>query len=288
MNRSFAALIAAVMVLMFPAVAVSEDLPAASRWASSPVLVDGSGEEWQADARRSPAETPVDLAFRNDVRNLYVLFEFREPIALSTIGSTGLAVYRVAPKSGERLGGTRLFVRAVAADRFVELLERQGRLLSDRDKIEIRTKAFYPVFEALSIDGRGRILAEPSLPAGEDPPGFKATKKGDVVTYEIRFPIGSWALPPGDASPTPGGPISVEFEWGGPEFEKSDVLPNGAPVAQPGVSGFTNSSGAESPAQELLNAFSLNASPWTARRKDPRYQKHTLRFEVTLAAAPMN
>ena len=178
MDRSFAALIAAVMVLMIPAVAVSEDLPAASRWASSPVLVDGSGEEWQADARLSPAETPVDVAFRNDVRNLYVLFEFREPIALSTIGSTGLAVHRIAPKSGERLGGTRLFVRAVAADRFVELLERQGRLLSDRDKIEIRTKAFYPVFEALSIDGRGRILAEPRSSGRRGSSGIQGDEEG--------------------------------------------------------------------------------------------------------------
>lgn len=287
MDRSRAALVAAVILLMIPATAVSEDVAAASRWASSPVLVDGFAGEWQADAKSSPAGTPVDLAFRNDARNLYILLVFREPVALSTIGSTGLAVYRVAPKSGERLGGTRLFVRAVAADRFVELLERQGRRLSDRDKIEIRTQAFYPVFEALSIDGRGRILAEPGLLAGEDPPGFKAGKTADIVTYEIRLPIGSWALAAGDASPVPGDPLSVEFEWGGPEFETSDVLPNGAPVAQPGAAGFTNSSGAESPAQELLNAFSLNASPLTARRKDPRYRKHTFRFNVGLAAAPM-
>lgn len=284
MDRSVFALIAAVMVFMTPAAAVPEDMHALSRWAPSPVLVDGSCEDWQADARLSPAETPVDLAFRNDARNLYILLEFREPIALSTIGSTGLAVYRVAQKDGERLGGTRLFVRAVAADRFVELLERQGRHLSDRDKVEIRTKAFYPVFEALSIDGRGKILAEPSLPAREDPPGFKAAKKGDVVTYEIRLPIGSWAPAPGDADPAPGNAVCVELEWGGPEFENSAVLPNGAPVAQPGVAGFTNSSGAESPAQELLNAFSLNASPLTARRKDPRYKRHTFRFDVTLAA----
>ncbi len=283
MDRSVSALIAAVMVLMAPAAAVPKDMRALGRWASSPVLVDGSGEDWQADARLSPAETPVDLAFRNDARNLYILLEFREPIALSTIGSTGLAVYRVARKGGERLGGTRLFVRAVAADRFVELLERQGRRMSDRDRVEIRTKAFYPVFEALSIDGRGEVLTEPGLPAGEDPSGFKAAKKGDIVTYEIRLPIGSWAPAPGEANPAPGDAVCVEFEWGGPEFENSDVLPNGAPVTQPGVAGFTNASGAESPADELLNAFSLNASPLTARRKDPRYKRHTFRFEVKLA-----
>ncbi len=108
------------------------------------------------------------------------------------------------------------------------------------------------------------------------------------MTYEIRLPIGSWALAAGDTSPVPGDPLSVEFEWGGPEFETSDVLPNGASVAQPGVAGFTNSSGAESPAQELLNAFSLDASSLTARRRDLRYRKHTFRFDVRTAAAPMS
>lgn len=286
MSRSFASCVAAVAVLLMPAAAFSEDLSAASRWASFPVLVDGFSEEWQADTKSSPAETAVDAAFRNDGRNLYILFEFREPIALSTIGSTGLALYLVAPESGERQGGTRLFVRAVAADRFVELLERQGRRLSDRDKVEIRTKAFYPVFEALAIDGKGKVLAEPILPAGEDPPGFKAAKKGEVVTYEIRLPIGLWASFAGDVKPAPRDAISVEFEWGGPEFEMNDVLPNGPSPTPPGGAGFTNSSGGESPADELLNAFSLNVSPYQARRKDLRYKKHTFRFAVKLAPAP--
>lgn len=265
MGRSSAAF-AAVAFLAIPAFALSGNLPAASRWASSPVLIDGSSEEWREDARTAPAETPVDLAVRNDDRNLYILFEFRKPIALSTIGSTGMALYRISPESGERLGGTRLLVRTVAADRFVELLEKQGRRLSDRDKVEIRTRAFYPVFEALAISGKGRILVEPDLPPGEDPPGFKVAEKGSVVVYEIRLPFGSWAPAPGIASPAAGDDLSLEFEWGGPGFEKNDVLPNGPPGGA------------------LLNAISPNASPLTARRTDPRYKKHTLRFLVKLAA----
>ncbi len=285
-DRSTAAIIAAVTLFLMPAPAFSGDRPAVSRWALSPVLVDGLGEEWRADVKSSPAETPVDLAFRNDGRNLYILFEFREPIALSTIGSTGMALYRIAPKNGERLGGTRLMVRAVAADRFVELLEKQGRRLSDRDKVEIRTRAFYPVFEALAISGQGKVLAEPEHPFGEDPPGFKAAKSGDVVTYEIRLPIGSWGLAPGGAGAPSVDALSLEFEWGGPEFEKNDALPNGPSPTLPGAAGFTNSSGIESAGDELLNAFSLNASPLTARRKDPRYKKHTIGFDVKLTAAP--
>jgi hypothetical protein len=284
MNRYVARLIAAAAILMAPLLVLPEDPPVASRWASLPVLVDGFGEEWHADTKSSPAKTPVDLAFRNDGRNLYILFEFREPIVLSTIGSTGMALYRVAPESGERQGGTRLFVRAVAADRFVDLLERQGRRLSDRDKVEIRTKAFYPVFEALAIDGGGKVLAEPVLPAGEDPAGFKAAKKGKVVTYEIRLPISTWGLPAGVPDPRLGDAVSIEFEWGGPEFEKNDVLPNGPSPTPPGGAGFTNASGTESAGDELLNAFSLNASPYQARRKDPRFKKHTFRFDVKLAA----
>jgi hypothetical protein len=269
MHRSFAAF-AAVAVFMIPAFAFSADLPVVSRWAPAPVLVDGVGEEWREDARTSLAETPADLAFRNDGRNLYILFEFREPIALGTIAHSGMALYRISPESGKRLGGSRLFVRTVAADRFVELLEKQGRLLSDRDKVEIRMRPFYPVFEALAIDEKGRVLAEPDLPPGEERPGFKVAEKDGIVVYEIRIPFRPWAPVPGVASPAPGDALSLEFEWGGPVVGKNQALPNGLP----GV--------------EFLRVISPNASPVTAQRKDPMYKKHTVRLEVKLAEVPVS
>jgi hypothetical protein len=267
MNRSFAAF-AVVACLAIPAAALSAGLSAVSRWSPAPVRVDGLGEEWTGDARTSLAETPADLAFRNDGRNVYILFEFRETLALGTIAHSGLALYKVSPENGKRLGGSRLFVRTVAADRFVELLERQGRILSDRDKVEIRMRPFYPVFEALAIDGKGKVLAEPALPPGEDPPGFKVAEKDGVVIYEIRIPFIFWTPVPGIASPAPGDALSLEFEWGGPVVGKNQALPNGLP----GV--------------EFLRVITPNASPVTAQRKDPMYKKHTIRVDVTLAAAP--
>jgi hypothetical protein len=266
-QAGFLAAFAAVALLAAADFVRPADRPAASLWAPSPIVIDGAAGEWAGDERTAVAETPVDLAFRNDGRNVYILFEFREPVALGTIARTGMAVYRLSPESGKRLGGIRLLVRTVSADRFVDLLERQGRRLSERDKVEIRMKPFYPVFEALAISGKGKVLAEPVLSTGDDPPGFKVAAKDGRSVYEIRLPIKSWAGGSGAAGSLAGGDLVLEFEWGGFVTADDSWIINGD---QGG---------------DLLVAIFPNISPGTLLRTDPRYKKHTVRFDVKLAAS---
>src|SRR4030042_6248766 len=64
-----------------------------STWTASPPQIDGQIEDWAGDAVTSEKSIGVDYAFRNDGRNLYVLFIFKDPKFLSSIDMTGITLY---------------------------------------------------------------------------------------------------------------------------------------------------------------------------------------------------
>jgi len=211
----FIGLIGIGLLLFLIGFAFSDDMMAQSQWTASPLKVDGLDEEWLSDNLYFEKKANVNFAFRNDGRNLYILFVFRNPKSLSTIDATGMTIYCSPEGIKQKNNGIIFIKKNIPADQFITLLENQGTLLTEEEKGLFRFRSQYPIFEAYAIDNTEKIL----MPAGPqpdvEPPAFRAAKKENIVTYEFRIPLASRERHPAGIGAEPGKTIKVFFEWGG-------------------------------------------------------------------------
>jgi len=192
------------LLLLFSGLTFSEGRVAASRWTSSSPKADGLDEEWPSDYLYYDKESDVDYAFRNDGRNLYIHLVVRNSKPLSSIEATGIAIYGYPAEAKQRNNGARFIKRTVKADRFIAMLESQGRVLTEEEKKELRAKPQHPIFMAVAIDREGETLGANKRQANVDPPAFGMTKQADAAIYEFRIPLASHELTPAGVGAEPG------------------------------------------------------------------------------------
>jgi hypothetical protein len=250
----FARLSGISLTLFLAGAAFPVDRTAESRWTPSPIKVDGQADEWQAASLYSENRPAVSYAFKNDGRSLYILMVFRNAKSLDAIEATGIAIYCSPEGTNEKINGTRFIKEAIPVDRFISLLENQGKVLTEEDKGFLRTRFQYPVFEAYAIDREGKYVPAAGPPPGVEPPVFSAAKKENIVTYEFRIPLGPRAPQPAGLSSQPGKTIKVGFAWGGSAMK---VLSTKTSWQSPQsiVSGDVFTGSGETRAQEFLSSF---------------------------------
>jgi hypothetical protein len=194
-------------------------LPAAetqvtSKWATSPVKLDGVADEWLEDTLSLEKSVGVDYAFRNDGRNLYVLFVFKDQKALSSIEGTGMTLYFDNEGKKQKDFGVRFRKRNVTGQMLIAAMEKQGTPLSEARRLEILPKKMYVFYEAEAINKKGEVIpAAPS--AAADPPAFHTVKQGTSTVYEFRIPLAPRNVHPAGVGSEPGKTVKVGFEWGG-------------------------------------------------------------------------
>jgi hypothetical protein len=272
----FARLSGISLALFFSAMAFPIDRTAESRWASSPVKVDGQADEWQAASEKKPG---LSYAFRNDGRNLYILAVFKDSRALDAVEATGMAVYYSPEGAKEKTNGTRFIRGEIPVERFISLLEAQGKVLTDEDKGFLRTRYQYPVFEAYAIDREGKYIPASGPPGGGELPAFSAANHEKSVTYEFRIPLGPRAPQAAGRGPQPGKTIKVGFEWGGSAMK---VLSTKTSWHSPQsiVSGDVFTGSGETRAQEFLSSFDGLSRP------SLKTKEYSLWVDVKLAPNP--
>jgi len=185
-----------------------------SRWAELPVTIDGSEDDWSSAALATEEDAGVDYAVRNDLGNLYILFIIKDPKFLSTIEATGISVYFNPEGKKKKDQGLRFFKKKVTADELLSVFEKQGQVLTEEQRAEIKSKASYILYDYEVLAKKKETKAEAPTSAGSQLPTFKYEKKGEMTIYEFRIPLSQENQPAGIGT-GPGQSIKVGFEWGG-------------------------------------------------------------------------
>jgi len=195
-----------------------------STWTASPPQIDGQSEEWVEDAVAFEKSVGVDYAFRNDGRNVYVLFIFKNPKFLSSIDMTGITLYAGTSGKKDKDWGVRFVKKTVNGEQLIEYMEKMGQPLSEERKQELKDKPQFVVFAATAVNKKGEDI----FPAGPvqdiDLPGFRIGRQQDMVLYEFRIPLAAREIHPAGIGAEPGKDIKIGFEWGGMTKEMREAL----------------------------------------------------------------
>lgn len=185
-----------------------------SVWAAEPVRLDGLDQDWEGTAFLTDGGSKVQYALRNDGKNLYIIFQFKDPMSASTIEITGLRVFFTEEGKKSKDRGLHFVKKDITPDALIAYVEKTGEALTDARKAEIRQKKEYTLFEADVINAKN-LPAPVSDPAVKsDPPAFSARSRPGVLIYEFRIPL-SRTNQPGGLGVEPGQSVKLGFEWGG-------------------------------------------------------------------------
>lgn len=193
----------------------AKDAPVPSAWAAAAPTIDGIPDDWAGVPRGLDKKTEVEYAFRNDADNLYVLVVFKDPKFLSTINVTGLTLYFNTKGGTDRERGINLRRRTVNGDGLIATLEKQGQVLTEERKQELRQKKEYILYDTDVVDGKGDVLG-PAVGSGQSlPPVWRLGRNGQESAFEVRIPLSKREEHPGAIGTAPGQNLWVELEWGG-------------------------------------------------------------------------
>jgi hypothetical protein len=226
------------VILTFSSVALSKDETAQSVWAASPVNVDGSNADWQAEAMNVMKKFGIDYAFKNDGKHLYVLFNFKDRKFMSTVQVTGLTLWFNTEGSDKKTYGINFKERRINADELIAILERQQGPIPDAQKAQLKSKPFYSLFQGEFIDKKGTNLTPAALGGDLDVPLFRLQPGRGTALYEIRLRLNALEKLAPELKLEPGETVKIGFEWGGVTKEllqaKSSELGSQSTRAQEG------------------------------------------------------
>ncbi len=276
---SYIPILLAVFVLFHPG--FSEKKLVQSTWTSLPAAIDASEEEWSGEALISEESAGADYAFRNDANNLYILFIIKDKNYLSTLEATGITIYCNAEGKQKKDRGIRFFKRQATPDELILALERQGQVLSEEQKEEIKSRPSYLLYDCELI--KKNKVSPIEIPPGfeYEPPTFKHAKKGEMTVFEFRIPLSQENQAAG-IGVEPGGSFKIGFEWGG--LTKEMQAARLARVAAASERGVESETASENHARgSRSESSSTGASSSGISRTGPK--KYSFWLDVKLASS---
>jgi len=271
---------AALAVSAFP-----KDKVLDSAWASEPVKIDGLDQDWQGAAFLTDGGSKAQYALKNDGKNLYIIFLFKDPMSPSTIEFTGLKIFFGAEGKKSKDRGVHFVKKNVTADGLIAYLEKKGEALTDARKAELRQRAEYTLFEADVINAKkAPAPADPAVT--NDPPVFNARSQGRALVYEFRIPL-SRTNQPGGLGAEPGQTLKLGFEWGGMTREILKSMMAGQ-AGRGGTSRGPGLSGSVAGTRDESGGIGEGGDPTDSLagyQRDPRTRLHAFWIDVKLAEA---
>jgi len=223
-NKLILGLIQIITLSLFSSAALPAENIVQSTWTASPLQVDGQSGDWTGGTVASEKGVGVNYAFRNDGRDLYVLFIFKNPKFLSTIDMTGITLYASTSGKKDKDWGVKFLKKTVSGEQLIEYMERMGQPLTEERKQEIKDKPQLILFTATAVNKKGEEI----FPAGPvqdiDLPGFRVGRGENSVVYEFRIPLVSREVHPAGIGTEPGKDIKIGFEWGGLTKEMREAM----------------------------------------------------------------
>jgi len=234
-NKLILGLIQVIALSLLASTVLPAENTVQSTWTASPPQIDGQSEEWLGDAMTFEKSVGVDYAFRNDGRNLYVLFIFKDPKFLSSIDMTGITLYANTLGKKDKDWGVKFLKKTVTGEQLIEYMEKMGQPLAEERKKEIKDKPQLVLFTATAVNKKGEEI----FPAGPvqdiDLPGFRIGRQENMVLYEFRIPLVSREVHPAGIGTEPGKDIKIGFEWGGLTKEMRETMRGRARGTQTGA-----------------------------------------------------
>ncbi len=202
------------VVLALCSPGMSKDKVVYSQWTTSPPNIDGSNSDWEGGTHTLNKKTQVDYAFRNDADNLYVIFIFNEPRQfMSTIRDSGITLWINTDGTKKKKYGIKFAIKTVSADNYIQIVEEMmGESMPEEKKKQIKAKESYQIFNNEVIDSEGNI---PIIASGPTAPAFNTSGGRETVVYEFKVPLKRDETHPVGVGITPGGSLTIGFEWGG-------------------------------------------------------------------------
>jgi hypothetical protein len=203
-------------ILYFCLPGLSEDKVIASQWTAAPIKIDGQNTDWDIQALSSENKFSTDYAVRNDAENLYVLFIFKDPRYLTSIGVTGMTIWFNPEAQKKKDLGIRFMSRPITADQYIALLEEKAGPISDAQKAQIRTSQRYMYYDHELINKKSKDApAKFTEKQGFQIPVYRNSVQEKTVVFEFSVPLQRLADLSADIGAGPGKTIQLCFEWGG-------------------------------------------------------------------------
>lgn len=250
-----------------------------SQWATAPIRIDGSNQEWQDAAMFVDKGSKAEYSLRNDGKFLYILFVFKSLPALSTYEVSGMKVYYGLAGKKNKSTGFRFVKKTMTADELIANIEKGGEALTEEKKAEIRKQKGYMTYDGVPVD--------PEKAAGQpgpetEPATFRDKLSPQVSVVEFRIPLAR--LVDGGAAAAPGASIMLGFEWGGMTTEMRSAY-----MARMAASGSeSRGAGGGDLGAQLGGGYEGSEGGGTGGpmggRPDPRTRKHSFWIDVKLAA----
>lgn len=253
-----------------------------SQWAATPAKIDGWNTEWDAGALNSEGKVAVDYAFMNDAKNLYILFVFKNPRFLSTIGLTGMMVFFNPEGKTGNDNGIRFYARKLSADDYLAILEKEIGPAPEDQKKAIRANPAYIIFghEMIAQGKPGDYKITGAL--------FRNQNDKKTVIFEFSIPLEKLAELSPEIGAEPGKGMNVGFQWGGTTEEiKKDLAGRIGDGAASGAGGAAAAGGLTS--ERRTEGASLGDVEHSGsrleqmRRLQQRYKKYSFQVSVKLA-----
>jgi len=218
-----------ILVLVAASVAVSlaagEKAPLESAWTAVSIQIDGQLDEWPEAALQYNKDFEVRYAFKNDANFLYCVFVFDNPRYMSSLEQSGLTFW-INPEKERRNYGFRFYRKMVTSDQVIEQLEKNGNVLTDAKKAEIRIKPRYFLYSCDVLDKKGNIIPhQPGTANGS----YRVARAQKRMVFEYVIPLALLTDPNQKPALDPAKPFHLGFEWGGltEEMKKQSLAETG-------------------------------------------------------------
>jgi hypothetical protein len=231
---------------------------------SAPVRLDGLVDDWTNVPRIADPNSGAEMAFQNDARHLYILMTFTKPESAEAAQASGMTVLGAPGGKAKDAKGALFLRREVSAEAYIGWRERQGDLLTDKDKDEIRRFPRHPVSLAYAIDVRGRTYGPLSGRSGATAPEFGLRSEDGSIVYEFSLPLDPPAEVPGGIRGAPGTTVRLTLNWGGPG--RKSLSPHTGRESPGPRSGDLSGAGLTW-AQEFIDTFDSMSRPTIGTKK---------------------
>jgi hypothetical protein len=250
-----------------------------SQWATAPIRIDASNQEWQDAAMLVDKGSKAEYSLRNDAQFLYILFVFKSLPALSTYEVSGMKVYYGLAGKKDKSTGFRFVKKSMTADELIANIEKGGEVLTEDKKAEIRKQKGYMTYDGVPVDP-GKAAEQPGPQV--EPATFRDKLSPQVSVIEFRIPLAR--LVDNGAAAAPGASIKLGFEWGGMTAEMRSAY-----MARMAASGSeARGSGGGDLGSQLGGGYEGSEGGGgggaMGGRPDPRTRKHSFWIDVKLAA----